>query len=111
MSKIKNSTKSQTEIIAKLQKDFEQLKTENSKLERENVKLQDELLNIKCNTMRDKLLFYNTKETESENCLKVIQNFCKDNLRSREREQIQLESVYRVGKANEGYRRLIQKLP
>lgn len=105
MSKIKNSTKSQTDSIAKLQKDFELLKTENSKLERDNVKLQDELLNIKCNAMKDNLLFYNIKETESENCLKVIQNFCKDNLRIREPEQIQIESVYRVGKANEGNRR------
>lgn len=105
LSKIKNSTKSQTDSIAKLQKDFELLKTENSKLERDNVKLQDELLNIKCNAMKDNLLFYNIKETESENCLKVIQNFCKDNLRIREPEQIQIESVYRVGKANEGNRR------
>ena len=42
--------------------------------------------------MIDNLLFFNLEERESENCTKVIQNFCKENLRLMEAEHFEFES-------------------
>ena len=69
----KNNTTTQTEILTKLQKEFENLVFENKKLACDNAKIKDELLNIKCHAMKDKLLFINIEENESENCTKVIE--------------------------------------
>ena len=43
MNKIKNNTTIQTEIVTKLQKEFENLELENKKLACDNAKIQDEL--------------------------------------------------------------------
>ena len=99
VNKIKNNTTTQTEILTKLQKEFENLELENRKLACDNAKIQDELLNIKCHAMKDNLLFFNLEESETENCTKVIQNFCKENLRLMEAENFEFESVYRFGKS------------
>ena len=85
--------------MTKLQKEFENLELENKKLACDNAKIQDELLNIKCNAMKDNLLFFNLEESESENCTKVIQSFCKENLRPMKAENFKFESVYGFWKA------------
>ena len=86
--------------MTKLQKEFENLELENKKLACDNAKIQDELLNIKCNAMKDNLLFFNLEESESENCTKVIQNFCKESLRLMEAENFEFESVHRSWKVS-----------
>ena len=49
--------------------------------------------------MKDDLLFLNLEESESENCTKVIQNFCIENLRLIEAENFEFENVYRFVKS------------
>ena len=84
--------------MTKLQEEFENLELENKKLASDNAKIQDERLNIKCHALKGNLILFNLEESESEKCTKVIQNFCKENLRPMEAENFELESVYRFGK-------------
>ena len=67
MNKIKNNTTTQTDILTKLQKEFENQELENKKLACNNAKIEDELLNIKCHAMKDNSLFFNLEESETEN--------------------------------------------
>jgi uncharacterized coiled-coil protein SlyX len=59
--------------------------------------LNDELLDLKCRSMRNNLMFFNIEEEKEENTEKVVKTFMTDVLKVKDVAEIELERVHRVG--------------
>jgi hypothetical protein len=62
----------------------------------ENANISEEIVDRQCRSMRDNLMFYNLAESESENCIHLIETFCKEKLKFEE--VIEIDRSHRIGK-------------
>ncbi|CAG2202133.1 unnamed protein product [Mytilus edulis] len=88
MSFIKRDSKNLSDSKVNLQKIF-----------KANEKLNNDLESIKCESMRDNLLFHGIKESEGEDCALIIKSMCENNLEIED--ELNIKSAFRLGKKNE----------
>ncbi|KAJ8307756.1 hypothetical protein KUTeg_014692 [Tegillarca granosa] len=88
---IKDMTKQINNQAADIDKTFVEVKSENDRLKHE-------LLDIKMRSMRDNLLFFNITETNGEDCVNVIDEFCGNKLGIRDAKDIKIDRAHRIGK-------------
>ncbi|XP_060605357.1 uncharacterized protein LOC132757881 [Ruditapes philippinarum] len=96
-AKIDSSLHDQQRTNSNLLREFDELKSENSRLS-------DELVDLQSRSMRDNLMFYNFKELSSpeerknEKCLELIYDFCENKLGMPDfRHNVKIDHAHRVG--------------
>ncbi|CAG2235195.1 unnamed protein product [Mytilus edulis] len=83
MSFIKRDSKNLSDSKVNLQKIF-----------KANEKLNNDLESIKCESMRDNLLFHGIKESEGEDCALIIKSMCENNLEIED--ELNIKSAFRL---------------
>ncbi|KAK6175264.1 hypothetical protein SNE40_013762 [Patella caerulea] len=68
-------------------------------MEKLSILLKQEVVDLKCRSMRDNLLFFGITEKNDENCIDIIHDFIVEHLQiSDSRERIKIDRAHRIGK-------------
>lgn len=95
--------------ISALQRENKDLKTEVQQLNTISTQLNEQVSNLRCNGMRDNLLFIGIKETNDENCEESLRNFLTEHIINDDTvnpdkniniDNVQFKYVNRIGGAN-----------
>lgn len=83
--------------ISKLQNEMESLKNENRQLKEEIYNNTDAILDSKCRSMRDNLLIHGIDENKNEECEETVRNFLETKL-GIDTKCVEIERSHRIGK-------------
>ncbi|CAC5419655.1 unnamed protein product [Mytilus coruscus] len=86
-------------FIKRDSKNLSDSKTNLQKIFKANEKLNNYLESIKCESMRDNLLFHGIKESEGEDCALIIKSMCENNIDIDD--ELNIKTAFRLGKKNE----------
>lgn len=92
----KNMKKDVTDVKTKLNSNSDSIGRINAELEEVRDELKEDMLDLRCRSMRDNLLFCGIPEEEAEDCEETVRRFMCDKMRVRK--DINFERVHRIGR-------------
>ncbi|CAG2198184.1 unnamed protein product [Mytilus edulis] len=89
-----------SQSFEKNKSDVESIATEMVELRSINKEISDQLETLRCENLRDNLLFFGVEEGEGEECVDIIKNICSTSLSISE--PVEISAAYRMGKKGVG---------